>query len=211
MPNWNDPATWSAQYSRALKTRLGYRTTASVPTLHPAPAKYHWAEQSLGMEAVLDRQLALPGWSSVNRVALIGGAFGWGREYLVAQGIECYVVDTSTWINANWNVSEEAELRALMDVDPVYTSLGFGPGNNFFDNADCFLDPATGLPISGAAVWAKVLHPSGGRAYVAPSDEDLQTAQSSNRVKNRFSGSLDAIVTEQLLDGLDTEAEIAAI
>jgi len=199
MVDWNQQATFDAQYREAIRRKIGLRGYH-----RRAPAHYHWCEQQFRCDQMMTRQLAQPGWASVQQVAVIGAGFGWTAEFLAAAGIEAIPVDLSDYIANNWNVSEEAELRAAMDADPVLLADGYGPGNNFFDVADCFWDLSTGQAISGAAVWAKVLHPAGGRTTIPPEIADLSTSQGRNAVKNRFTGKkFDAVVSELVLGGHD--------
>jgi hypothetical protein len=73
------------------------------------------------------------------KVALIGGAFGWIGELWNAQGVDCYITDTSTWVHANKGV--QAVLPILNE-----TALTLQSRRNILQ--------AAGLPNNGRFAWA---------------------------------------------------------
>jgi len=204
---WNK-ALYDQLYSEAIRHGLALRNFHRF-----APAHYQWHVQKLRLQQTMDKMLALPGANQFGNIAIVGGGFGWTSEYLATKGISAVSVETSSYIVDNENVSEEAELRGYMDADPVLIAAGYNSGNNFFDTFAGFVDVATDQTLAPGAIWGRVLHPSGGRTSIPVEAEDLQGNASRNRVRQRFSGNLNAIVTELALDGfgLDDEAGIVGL
>ena len=147
--------------------------------------------------------LELPGFASLTDVAIIGGAFGWLAEALVANGINAFSVDTSDYIVSTENVSEEQELRDAL------TLQGFDP-DNIGDQVG-FYDPSLDRVLTTPEIWAHWLRADGKRTSIAVEQEDMEGNASRNRVKRRAQGTLDAIVTEYAIESMETDAESLAM
>lgn len=190
-----DKALYDSQYSVRAWAH-GVRNTPRVPRHH-----YSWFVQKDRIANTAAMIAALPGFASINKVVLIGSGFGWTAEILIAANpaMEIISVDPSPYVQSNWNVSEETEIRDWLTAD------GFDP-----DNIDFLVDPATGDTLTNAQAWAQWLRPDGQRSPVQPMDEDLTTNASRNAVKGAVQGNYDLIITEWVLDSWTTDAEIEA-
>jgi len=138
------------------------------------------------------RFLALPGANQIKDVAIIGGGYGWTAEILKDQGINAISIDTSPYILATKDVSEEQELRDTL------TKLGFDP-----DNLPEMMSPQD--PNMVCNPWDYWLRPDGRRTSITVIDEDMSTAGSRNSVKTAMNNKIDLIVTEYVLESLETE------
>jgi hypothetical protein len=185
-----DKALFDEMYSGPL-WRYGVRNSTRVPSVKG----YYRATRSTATQIILAGILAQPGFAQVSDVAVIGGAFGWLAEALIANGVNAVTVDTSSYVLANQGISEEQEIRDAL------TANGFDP-----DNLPTLMDPNdpnavfTGDPY---ALWTN----NGVRTTLTVLDEDLANNGSRNRVRNALPGSIDAIITEFLLDIMETDAE----
>jgi len=204
---WNK-TLYDQLYRTAINQGLALRNFHKFPVGH-----YQWYTQKDRLKQTMDRFLTLPGANQFGNIAIVGGGFGWSAEYLATKGISAVSVDTSPYVVDNGNVSEEAEYRGYSDTDPVLTAAGYNAGNNFFDTFAGFVDVATDQTLAPGAIWSRILHPSGGRTSIPVEAEDLKTAGSRNNVKKRFTGGLNAIVTELALDGqgIDDEASVIGL
>ena len=182
-----DRAAFEAQYS-APAWPWGIRDIARHPVFH-----YHWWVQRPRLDATASSLLG-KGVLKATHVATIGGAYGWSVEALQAAGITAISVDTSAHIHATKDGNEEAELR------DVLTRQGFDP-----DRLPVMLGPDWNTPVNPWSYW---LRPK--RSTVTVLNEDLSTQKSRNNVRNALGGSLNAILTEWLLDGWQSDAEAMA-
>lgn len=79
------------------------------------------------------------GLTPAMKIAVIGGGFGWLAEDWIAAGLDCYVTDTSTWIQSNKGV--QATLPILNE-----TALTLQSRRNILQ--------AAGLPNNGRFTFA---------------------------------------------------------
>lgn len=171
----------------------GVRGVTRLPRFH-----YHRFVQEPRLRRMVGGLLAQPGFAQVSHVAIMGGAFGWSAEVLAESGITAISVDTGDYVVAERAGSEEAELRALL------TAQGWDADNL----AGIFIDPND--PNSTIAdPWPYWVRPS--RATVTVADEDLSTTASRRNVRQALSNNMDGILTEFLLDGMETDAEALVI
>ena len=128
------------------------------------------------------------GWTSATRIAVVGAGFGWLVESLKNDhGISNVVaLDTSTYIQDNQNVSEEADYQAAV------SAVG--------------LDPASGEGLSLVSFFLE----AGPRATVSILNEDMLTSASRERVASALGGSIDVVLTENLLENF-FDSEVAVI
>jgi len=190
-----DKTLYDEMYSAPF-WRHGVRGTTRIPRLH-----YHYWPQLWRIRQTVERLVALPGFAQVSHLAIVGGGFGWTAEVLGEYGINAISVDTSDFIVANENVSEEAEIRQHL------TEQGFDPDNLFtcMDPAD----PNRELPAS--EVWGYLLHPSGGRTSIPIEQEDISNGGGRNKVKQRLNNNLDGILSEFVLDSMEADAESLSV
>ncbi len=174
----------------------GMRGAPRHPHFH-----YHWFGQKTRLERTIATFLALPGAAQISDIAIIGGGFGWTAEIFGTQGVNAISVDTSDYIVDNEAVSEEAELRAAL------TTQGFDPDNLPVFMSD--IDPNAELPAG--EIWSHWLRGDGARTSIPVEQEDLATNGSRNKVKQRLNNNMDGILTEFLLDSMETDAESLTI
>ncbi len=190
-----DKTLFDEMYSATLWTH-GVRGSPRVPSV----AGYYKFGKLQHTTRVVAGLLSQPGWASVTDLIILGGGFGWIAEALIAEGVNVVVVDTSPYVQANIDVSEETEIRAAL------TDRGFDP-----DNLPILMDPDdpnaifTGDPY---LLWTN----SGVRTTLTADDildEDLANNGSRNRVQNALPGNADAILTEFLLESSENDTEAA--
>lgn len=123
------------------------------------------------------------------RVILVGAGFSWTAEAFEDFGFTNVVgIDTGTYVQANKDTSEEAE------IDAAITAIGLdpttGPGKKFKDRS----------------------HKPGNRSRASRGvlNEDLKTGGSRNRVKQAINNGVDCVLTEELVNNY-TDAEIVDI
>lgn len=155
---------------------------------------YNWFAQKDRLEAQANRLLAQPGFAQVSHLAIIGGGFGWLSEYLTAQGITVVNIETSPYVTADKDNSEEADLRAQL------TAQGFDP-----DNLPDLMDPNDPNAVHPDP-WSLWLRPT--RSVSTILEEDLANNGSRNRVKNALSNNMDGIFTEYVLDSMEFDSEV---
>lgn len=186
---YNIPAWNGVRYYIGGPNKQG---AGRVPMFH-----YHYPVINRTAKAVINRFLTMPGAAAVNNVAMVGGGFGWGAEALVAAGINVINVETSSYVLAEKDNTEEAELRQLL-IDQ-----GFNP-----DDLPVFVSPFNpNADYTTGQVWATWLAGRPKRAQVQVVDEDMSTNASRNKVKQALPGSLDYILTELTLDAFENDAE----
>lgn len=173
----------------------GYRFTGQP---RPPFFHYHWYGNQNGVNHRISGLLSQPGFASLTDVAVIGGAFGWLAEALVANGINAFSVDTSDYIVANEDVSEEAELRAAL------TAQGFDPDDL---GARVLFVKEDGSVASESEVWAAWLRADGKRTSIPVEQEDMSTNGSRNKVRQRAQGTLDAVLDEYAMESCEDDTE----
>lgn len=193
-----DKALFDAQYSMPAWEH-GVRNSPRIPRHH-----YNWfamTQQTMRspMRNNVSALLGGPGWASLTDVAIIGGAFGWTAETLLAfdPTMNLINVEVSPYILAEINTSEEADLRQYLIDD------GFDP-----DNLPELMHPDQSRTLTTAEIWSYWLRPDGVRSSIAPLESDLSTNANRRDVRNALSGNVDALVTELSLDAQDSEADI---
>lgn len=186
LKDWNLKATWDAAYSSGAEGLDSDRDSANPRAemrLH-----YHKAAQE-GIAASRAQRLAAElGPAQFNkRVLIIGGGFGWTAEVMLLAGFTGVIVtDTSVYVQAEQNNTEEAEIRAEI------TAVG--------------LDPDTGR---GAVLLSRHTR-SGNRrpSGITLLDEDVSMAAGRNAIRAAAGGNLQIVVTESVLESLtDAEAQ----
>jgi hypothetical protein len=142
----------------------------------------------------------MPGFSQLSDIVIIGGGYGWTAEILIQNGINATVVDTSDHIINTYNTSEEQELREYL------IGQGFDP--------DRLNDGAVGIrfmspenPQAWVNPWEYWLRQDGVRTSVPILDEDLSTQGSRRNVINAGERRPDAILTEIVMDSMETEED----
>jgi SAM-dependent methyltransferase len=175
--DYNLWSTWQALYDvQAIPERTDIRLS------------YHRA--ALFNTLFLDRATRLPsilGWTPAKHICVIGCGFGWFVEQLVALGYtQAFGFDPSTFIQANFNGTEEADINAAI------AAVG--------------LSPTVG---AGAAIKARIFD-GGTRARVPIGNQDGKTASSRSAIVHTFNQSrVDVIHTQNVVEAL-TDAEVAA-
>lgn len=129
--------------------------------------------------------LSLPGMASINTIAVVGGAFGWTVEAIEESGRTAIVVDTSDYIVNNFGGTEENELREHIQA------AGLDP------DIDTIQGPSG--PINPLVLYGAFTSRSSGNLE----PQDLTTNGSRNAVRQALGNQLDAILTEDVLPGLD--------
>ena len=162
---------------------------------------YHWWGQRNRLERIITAFLAIPGAAQISDLAIIGGSFGWTAEFLATQGVNAISVDTSDYIVNQESVSEEADLRAAL------TAQGFDPDNL----PDFVSDVDPSAVLAPGEIWNYWLRPDGVRTSIPVEQEDLSNKGSRNRVKQRLNNNMDGILTEFLLDGVESEVDALLI
>lgn len=194
MATW-DRALFESQY-RSKAWGYGTRGWNKAISFH-----YHWWGQGRRLQGLVNQYMAMPGFAQVSDVAIIGGGFGWTAELLAPHGVNCISVDTSPYVVDNENVSEEAELREIL------TLQGLDP-----DNLPTFMSPTDpNTPLAPGEVWNYWLRSDGVRTSIPVEQEDLSTNASRRRVRQRLGNNIDAILTEHVLDGQETEADVLTL
>lgn len=193
MPVW-DKTTFDSMYS-GNGWPYGIRGATRVPRFH-----YHWFVQRQGIQNNVDRYLALPGFAQVSSVAIVGGGYGWTAEILATHGITAISVDTSPYILATQNVSEEQELRDCLVAGGFDPDLGDGVQYMSPDDPNATTNP-----------WTHWLRPDGVRTSITVVDEDLATNGSRRNVRQALGNNLDAIVTEFAIDSMDAGDDAASL
>ena len=161
---------------------------AALPTRPDIRLSYHRAV--LFDRLYKDRVEHIPqalGWTSTTRIAVLACGFGWFVEQLQAHGfINVIGADISTFVQANKNTTEEADINAAI------TLAGLSP-----------------LVGEGQAIKGK-LYDGGLRSRVTILNEDGQTNGSRTRIRQALSN-IQVIYTELLLQALtDSEAVTVA-
>lgn len=162
---------------------------------------YHHFAQLERLENLVNKYIGLPGFASLSDIAIVGGGFGWTAELLAGHGINAISIDVSPYIIDNESISEEAELRthiALLGHDPD----NLDPTIKFMSDVD------PNLELTTSEMWVKWLRPDGVRTSIPVENEDLANPGSRNKVKQRLGNNMDAILTEDALEGepLDSDA-----
>lgn len=170
----------------------GMRGSNRVPRFH-----YNWCSMRAVSHSLFESYQALPGFAQVNDIAIIGGGFGWVAEKLSSIGINAICVDTSPHVIATKDSSEEGEIRAML------VAQGFDPDLN---DGIVWCNPQNPKG-PGMNPWQFWLRTDGKRTSATIVEEDLSTNGSRNSVRRALNNNVDAIVTELVLDGLDTEQD----
>jgi hypothetical protein len=193
-----DKALFESQYS-CVGWSHGIRGTNKVPRFH-----YNWYGRQAHSKRMVDTYMTYPGFAQVSDVVVIGGAFGWTSEVLSTYGINSVSVDTSPYILAAKDVSEEQELRDYL------TNLGFDP--------DALNNGAAGIrfmspndPNSWVNPWDYWLRPDGKKTSATVVDEDMSTVGSRNAIKQAIGGNIDVIITEFAIDAMDAGDDAASL
>lgn len=185
LKRWDTKADFDGAYGSS-----GDRLTGGRPTTRP-PIRLHYHRATLYPAA--QRRAAkfaeLFGWTAGSRVVIVGAGFGWTMEALeeILPSIIVLGTDTSAYVQAQKNNSEEAELREAI----VATGL----------------DPDSG---EGADKLSALLGSNGPRARLAARilNENLLTRGSRRRVRTAVGAINCDVVTENVLESLaDAEAQ----
>lgn len=177
--DWNGKAAWDQYYRKGAEGLWGHPNTRPEVKLH-----YHKAvrEVRIGQRAAA---LGLHfGPAAYNkRILIVGGAFGWLAEALLTEGfLTVGVTDTSSYVQAEKDNTEETELRAEI------TSVG--------------LDPDTDR---GALILSTHLR-GPRRGSIDIIDADILTPAGRTTVRQAM-GNPQVVVTETVLESLeDNEA-----
>jgi len=121
-------------------------------------------------------------------VVIVGGAFGWSAEEFMSRGWPLgtvAVTDTSTYVHDNKGGTEETEIDAAITL-------------------------ATLDPTSGEGLIVKNRNFDGGgrvRIGINILDEDLTNNGGRNRVRNAVGGTIDWLITEEVISTL-SDAEL---
>jgi len=186
-----DKATFDTMYT-CTGWKWGVRNYPRVPRFH-----YHWFGQQGMVQAIVDRYQSVPGFNSIQDIAIIGGGFGWAGEALTQLGKNVVTVDTSDYILNNKDTSEEVELRAAL------AETGFDP-----DNLPVMIGPDYNTPVDPWSYW---LRPDGKRTSVNILGEDLSTTASRRNVRQALGNKVDVIVTEYAIDSMDAGDDAASL
>ena len=167
----------------------------------PISFNYQWWGQRRRTRALANTYLTLPGMASIQDIAIVGGGFGWTAEVLAESGRNAISVDIGDYIIANENVSEEQEIRDTL------TAQGLDP-----DNLPIFMDPNDpNREMQNNEIWGYWLRPDGKRTSIPVEQEDLSTNASVRNVKQRLGNNIDVILSEFVLDSMETDAEALSV
>lgn len=170
--DYNLWATWQQLYD------LDAEPDAVVYRPH-VRLSYHRAVIMKLMREQANAYVSKLGWTSGQHILIAGCGFGWSAEVLVNElGFPNVVgIDTSVFVQTNKSLTEEA------DINTAIALVGLNP-----------------LLGDGAAVKAK-LFDGGTRARVPVLDQNGQTVQSRNAIKQAFPANrVDIAFTETLLE-----------
>lgn len=181
-------AGWTkADYDAAYSVRVERYLPGGVPKDRPeVNLNYHRWSITPVMVRRWQRIVPLLGITPSDNVCVVGAGFGWGVEQLVnISGCTAVGLDISDYIQAEKGNTEEAELRALV------TSYGLDP------------DSGRGLEIMN------FVYDGQPRANVIVLNEDMQTNQSRNRIRQALNNNWpNIIIFEDIVDDNTTDAEI---
>jgi hypothetical protein len=174
----------------------------------------HYNVQIVGLGQISNAQFLLP--NITGNVIVFGAGFGWTVEGLQSHGVNAAGTEVSGYILGAKDTNEEADLRGYI-ID-----AGRDPDNDWViclpdhPNAIYMEDPNKRLGetdqwVSGLFEW--MCHPiqlmnirPGARALSTIADED-STTNGSRRAVTRLLGSIDTIITEEVLNSIpDAEA-----
>lgn len=161
---------------------------------------YHWFGQRRRLQRTIGNFLAMPGAAQLSHIAIVGGGFGWTAEILATVGVNAISIDTSPYVVANEGVSEEAELRAAL------LAQGHNP-DDLNATVQFMSDIDPNVVLTETEIWQRWLRTDGVRTSIPVEQEDLANNGSRNRVKSRLSNNMDAILTEFVLDSMETDQE----
>jgi hypothetical protein len=155
----------------------------------PLVLHYHWYSIGQAGRAEAAKWPELLNIPKGSRVLVIGAGFGWALEGLRDAGMITLGTDTSEFIQANKNTSEEAELIAICENSGVS-----------FDTHK--IRTGQGTSISPRELWLR----EGPRCQMAVIDEDAATPASRQVIRDAMGGNPDFIITEYVMYGLNDAA-----
>lgn len=162
---------------------------------------YNWYVVGEGQVQYASQMAATLGGVNGANIILVGAGFGWTGQGFADLGATVIGTDLSQYIQDNKDQTEEADLRDYITAAGVNpdTDLIIGPdGQQTLDPLDFLLKGRGGG--------------RGGRSNPSPRkgieviNEDLRTNGSWNAVVNQIGGTVDHIISEEVLNSL-TDAE----
>lgn len=181
MVNFNTKADFDAAYSVGVEPNGHPGNRQQVKVGYTRAGVYRFNRYNAG------KLVELFNWPLDTAIVFVGAGFAWTAEVLETEYGYTNIlgIDTSSWIQDNQDLSEEADLNESI------TAVG--------------LDPSTG---EGLAVKNNIFDGGNRRRASRPvKDEDGRNNGSRNRIRNALGGTIDLAITENVLSTL-SDAEV---
>jgi hypothetical protein len=191
-PNWDEKAGFDSVY-------YGHCEHDGRPGVRD-PVRINYTRWKVYPEAEQYASFMDSVTTTADTILVVGSGFAWSLEILVdSYGYTAgnlTGVDTSTYVQGNKDISEEAEIRAAI------AAVGLDPDG-------IVPHPVTGELARGPELLARCLVDARPRATIQVLNENLQNNGSRNRVRNAVGGTIDYCFSELMLSGLtDAEAQL---